>query len=295
MKQKMLKTLERALMASLCFCAAAHAQEAAVADYARAGLPSERVSAQYVTHGERWTGGAVYWYYNPANQPANLSTTDVLATIQTAQARWAQMCNITFYYLGLTSATRNMQGSSIDRMNVIGWQQFPQNLNGASGITYWNYSGQSMLDADITLNAYYAWTLFDVDAVMTHETGHMLGLQHSNVARSVMYATPYNTYSYERTLRGDDAAACTDLYGAAPNQLVNRTLNWAEASYASALQSGPAATQQSNTGYLYRYYAGSNSTASVKDGMAYYTAPDGSVHSMGPLSDFVDQVTADGF
>ena len=170
-------------------------------------------------------------------------------------------------------------------------------MRDSSGIPYWNYSRSTlaMVDADIVLNTQDKWTVCDVDAVMTHEIGHMIGLDHSNVTSSIMSAAPYNSYEYQRTLRGDDVAACTKLYGPSPLALTNRTLNWAETFYASALKGGPVVKQGDNDGFVYRYYPVSNSTAGVKNGTAYYTGPDRILQNMGPLSGFTPQVQAAGF
>jgi hypothetical protein len=48
---------------------------------------------------------------------------------------------------------------------------------------------------------------------MQHEVAHTFGLAHSDDPTSIMFANPYNTAAYERTLQGDDVAACADLYG----------------------------------------------------------------------------------
>lgn len=263
-------------------------------EFSRLPVAGERETAQYVSRGERWLGGSVNWYYNPAHQPSNLRTDDVLTTIKIAASRWAQMCNITFNYMGLSNASRNFQGSAVDNVNVIGWDLFPLVDTYSSGITYWNYRSTAMVDADIFLNTYWTWSLSDVDSVVTHEFGHFIGLQHSDKSESIMFANPYHNYAYQRTLRGDDINGCTALYGAAPNQLVNRTLNWAESFYASALVGGPAVTE-GRDGMVYRYYRASNSTAGAKDGVAYYTGPDGVQQNMGPLSAFTAQVTAAGY
>lgn len=52
-----------------------------------------------------------------------------------------------------------------------------------------------------------------------------------------------------KTLRHDDVATCTSLYGPAPYALTNRTLNWAEANFPDALQGGPSTTQGTSDGY----------------------------------------------
>ncbi len=270
-------------------------------DYVRTPIeePSskDRETSQYVATGESWPAGIVYWYYNPLNQPANLKTAEILAAIQTAASRWAQMCNISFVYMGAASTNRGFDGSSVDRINVIGWASFPFSERDTAGITYWNYSRSTLaiVDADIILNNSGRWSLRDVDAVMTHEIGHMIGLDHSNTTVSIMSANPYNSYEYQRTLRGDDVEGCTKLYGASPLSLINRTLNWAEKTYPAELKSGPSVTQGDADGFIYRQYSGSNSKAGVKNGIAYYTGSNGVMQNMGPLSGFTAQVQAAGF
>jgi len=281
--------------ALLALASAVQAQKAT--DFVRTPLPEERESAQYVSSGESWPGGVVNWYYNPVNQPFSLRTADVLSTIQLAASRWAHMCNLTFNYMGTSTVNRNFQGDTVDRINVIGWGSFPTSLSSASGVTYWNYSRSTLaiVDADIYLNTQYIWSIRDVDAVMTHEFGHLIGLDHSDVKSAIMSADPYNSYEYQRTLRGDDVAGCTKLYGASPLALINRTLNWAEKNYPVELKSGAGITQGDADGFIYRYYSGSNSKAGVKNGTAYYMGADGIMQNMGPLTGFTPQVQAAGF
>lgn len=283
-------------MALLALAGAAQAQKTTT-DFVRTALPEERETAQYVSSGENWPGGVVNWYYNPANQPFYLKTAEVMGAIHVAFARWAQMCNLTFNYLGTSNASRNFNGETVDRINVIGWGSFPASLSDASGITYWNYfrSTLAIVDADIVLNTREFWSIRDVDSVMTHEIGHMIGLDHSDVKSAIMSAAPYNSYEYQRTLRGDDVAGCTKLYGASPLQLTNRTLNWAETYHASALKGGPVITQGDGNGFVYRYYPASDSTAGAKNGTAFFMGPDRIMQNMGPLGGFTPQVQAAGF
>ncbi|MES2951820.1 MAG: M57 family metalloprotease [Pseudomonadota bacterium] len=287
------------VIALLTLIGEAQAQKTQTSDYFRSSLPEaeERETAQYVATGEHWPGGVVNWYYNPTDQPTYLKTEDVLASIHIAIARWAQMCSLTFNYLGTSTANRNFQDGTVDRINVIGWGYFPLALWFSSGVTYWNYSRSTsaMADADIFLNTRENWSIRDVEAVMTHEIGHMIGIEHSDVTSAIMSADPYNSYEFNRTLRGDDVAACAKLYGASPLALTNRTLNWAEKNFPSALKAGPSVTQGDGDGFVYRYYSGSNSTAGVKNGTAYYIGPDRVMQNMGPLSGYTPQVQAAGF
>jgi hypothetical protein len=142
---------------------------------------------------------------------------------------------------------------------------------------------------------------------MTHEIGHGLGLGHSSVAESVMFAAPYHDFDYTSILRGDDAAGCAALYGAAPDALANRTMNWAEVTYPEAFKSDIAPTNYLASirataaqtsfvnGFTYRHYPVSNSYLGTKDGVVHYVGPDGVLQNVGQLSDFTATVAAGGF
>ena len=72
----------------------------------------------------------------------------------------------------------------------------------------------SVDEADMALNTNFPWSTngvddFDVETVMLHENGHVLGLRHSEVEAAVMFAT----YSKPRvTLDPDDIAGIESLY-----------------------------------------------------------------------------------
>lgn len=159
------------------------------------------------TGAPRWANATINWYYNPAGQPSNFSTSTVLSMIQTAIAKWEKVCSIKWVYQGTTTKSQTTHG---DNYPVIGWG----NASGVFGytVTQWNQNA-ALTDGDIELSTTY---LTDTDyflGTMTHELGHQLGLQHSNVQNSVMYAAPYNSVIFEQTLRPDDIDACVGLYG----------------------------------------------------------------------------------
>lgn len=281
---------------TLCLVVALPAQ---AQDFAREAWPGLREKPAYVLGAaqERWSGGNVPWYYNPAGQPANLQTQDVVNAIQTAAARWAGMCNLTFTYLGTTSAVPDVRSTSstIDRLNVIGWGALTDDMARYGAYTKWWYNGNHLLiDADVVINTAYGWTLQNVEAIMTHELGHFIGLTHSNVQASVMFANPYNSYSYQRTLRGDDADACAALYGASANAESNRAMNWAEQTFPSLLTPSPSASGTAY-GYYYRYYAGTNTYVGSKDGRAYLMGSDSIIRDQGALADYAATLRSAGF
>ncbi|HET7436626.1 MAG TPA: matrixin family metalloprotease [Thermoanaerobaculia bacterium] len=78
-------------------------------------------------------------------------------------------------------------------------------------------------DADIYTNTRYDYTSsreadgcsgeYDIDGIMTHEVGHVIGLGHSTVAGATMYPSVSACNFANRTLDADDIAGRKALYG----------------------------------------------------------------------------------
>lgn len=77
-------------------------------------------------------------------------------------------------------------------------------------------------DADIYTNQRYSYTSsketdgcsgeYDIDGIMVHEVGHVIGLGHSDVAGATMYPSVSACNFNNRTLEADDTAGKNDLY-----------------------------------------------------------------------------------
>jgi predicted Zn-dependent protease len=84
------------------------------------------------------------------------------------------------------------------------------------------YTGNTIYDADVYTNTKYKFTSsretdgcaseFDIDGIMVHEVGHVIGIGHSNVSGATMYPTVSSCNFNNRTLESDDVAAMLDLY-----------------------------------------------------------------------------------
>jgi hypothetical protein len=292
-----------------CLITPVHAQaQQAVSDAGLAATSADRVTPQwkYVNGAYAvWPNSTLSYNYNPANQPVNLTTDEVLSAIQTAAARWSSMCNISFQYKGMTSAAGTypilgllIKGPTVtDDILTISWQPQSRPAMGsypAFTFVVSNNASKLILSADTILSSSAAWDLTKLDGVMTRELAKGLGIGGSDVPSSITSLSSVSDINYMRTLRGDDVAACTALYGAGPDALANRTLNWAENTFPTLLKGGAMPTGRFD-GYTYRYYPATNSYAGVKNGTAYFMGPDGAIQNMGPLSTFTPQVTAAGF
>jgi hypothetical protein len=80
-----------------------------------------------------------------------------------------------------------------------------------------------IFDADIVTNDRYAWTSenepggcsgeFYIEGVQVHETGHGLGLGHTNVSGATMYPSVSSCNNSPATIEQDDADGIDALYG----------------------------------------------------------------------------------
>jgi hypothetical protein len=261
-------------------------------------------SARFITDARTptWADAMVNYYYNPSNQPAGISTDTMLSLIQAAGRKWENVCNVRFNYLGTHSADPDVDASfeTIDRLNVIGWLPLTGNKSGFDGYVSWWYQGSApnLVDADMVLNTAAGDRLANdpkgLGALITHEMGHMLAIKHSDTQQSVMFASPYNSYAFQNTLRGDDAAACASLYGASTLADANRIFNWAEQSFPQFV--APTGVNSLDlSGYHYRFFSQTNSYLAVKDNTLIFLPVGGAVAPLGNVDQILPAAVAAGF
>jgi predicted Zn-dependent protease len=169
------------------------------------------------TKAPKWLNNTVSWYYNSAGMPANFSKSQVLSIIQSSMNYWSSVCNIKWTYMG--ESTKSSEENNIDNANIVGWGR----ANGATGITFSymrstklnNVSVLSIYESDVNLSTSDIRDTTTLRGVLNHELGHVLGLAHSDVSESIMFANPYHAVDYLLTLRQDDISGCVGLYGPA--------------------------------------------------------------------------------
>lgn len=114
-----------------------------------------------------------------------------------------------------------------DGRNTVLWRSFPDNRESfAQSILTFRTDDGELLDVDIELNASFDWAVLsagqndptdprvDIQAVVTHEAGHLLGLDHENRFGSdvVMFFRDSVGNTTHRTLTSDDRAGVRTIY-----------------------------------------------------------------------------------
>ncbi len=85
--------------------------------------------------------------------------------------------------------------------------------------TVWADEHGNVVAFDIRVNGNVPWgtdgarDAFDLQAALTHEVGHVLGLDHSDVPDATMYSEHAPGESWRRQLHEDDLAGVRHLYG----------------------------------------------------------------------------------
>jgi hypothetical protein len=187
-----------------------------VAASAVIGRPGQSVHA-YATIGHVWTTGQVYYYVNPDN--LYVSANEAITALQLAAMNWSSQTNagIDLVYAGTTTGT----SATVNGKNEVFFRNESNGTNGAVTYSWWDGTGQ-LIDADTVF--YEANYLFFtgnagchdngeyIEALGTHEFGHMLGLAHSSVGTATMYPTNYYCDTGWESLDPDDVQAIESLY-----------------------------------------------------------------------------------
>lgn len=174
-----------------------------------------------------WPNGIVRWKYNDAGRSASLvgaaTAAAAIATVQAAQAKWSAVCNVQFIYEGTTTSVPTPTTMAAgDGVSAVGWTLLSGNTTGIAGI---RNAGAAfpipIVEGDIVFNNNGSFN-YDLDVTALHETGHLLGIAHSDVSNVVMSGPPLTGYVSLSTLQPDDIAACVQMYG--PPVLTSRTI-----------------------------------------------------------------------
>lgn len=190
----------------------------------------------HLLFGLRWLDAAMPIRYYVTNRDVpGVTAIQLQTTADKSFAAWTNVPNVTArtQFGGFVSANPLVA----DGTNVIGFLSRPD-LDHVLGMATFSYDLTTgvISESDIFLNSIFPWSVadvgdsarYDVQSVLTHEIGHLLGLGHSALGetqpvtggrtilgkRAVMFPIAYPRGNLEdRTLEPDDASAVADVYG----------------------------------------------------------------------------------
>lgn len=187
-----------------------------------------------------------------SNPPANVKATGAEAQRAALNAllRWEEAAGLSFDVTPFSPKLSANAGDKPDGLNLITVAATPDNLKLFAGPhagdlartrTVTDDAG-AILSADIALNPNQLFSTdgapgtHDLEAVLTHEVGHLLGLAESGVLGATMSPRQgwnglYGTVAWAgRTLSADDVSGIRALYGAKtadePRASMEGTLTW---------------------------------------------------------------------
>ena len=188
------------------------------------------------TESLRWRNFPVRYFINNTGAP-QVTAQQLQAAIGRGFGAWhgVATAQTSSEFVGFVNA----QPFVSDEASVIGFQNRPEQDRTLAATTFFvDVTDGRILESDIFFNSAFEWSVaeggtanrFDVESIATHEIGHLLGLSHSALgetevvsggrrviaAEATMFPIAFSRGNIAaRTLRADDIAGISDIYGTA--------------------------------------------------------------------------------
>lgn len=144
------------------------------------------------------------FYYDHSNAPNGVSKEEALAIIQKASQQWLDACGVTFEYKGDKLADYvNNKNVIAGNVGIIKWEtQMEGSAIGEAHVG--NEMGPAPGFVLALFSDFFVKNKSDLVNTITHEMGHVIGLQHSANKHSIMF----DTESSNAKLQESDKAMC---------------------------------------------------------------------------------------
>lgn len=172
-----------------------------------------------------WPSSCVTFHINE-DGTSRTNPERTFAALRTSFEAWNEVeCSfIDLEFGGYTNETRVGYNPDSNNANITVFRdddwEHSRGILALTSVTFKGSTGE-IFDADIEFNSQaYNFTttdndlqvLIDVQNTATHEVGHFIGLDHSGVAESTMYATAPLKETKKRTLHQDDIDGLCEIY-----------------------------------------------------------------------------------
>lgn len=227
----------------------------------------------------RWLTHPIIIAFSPSlsSPPANIKTgTDVVGAARRALQHWAAAADIDFLETSSSLQTISPPNSG-DRISLITVSDqnaalFRSTDNPGRTRTFYD-AGGAIVEADIALNPNVLFSsdgtdgTYDLESTLTHEVGHLLGLEHSAILAATMQPRQAMNGLFglpafaQRSLSDDDIAGARALYGsrAGTGSIFGRLISSSFAGQSHAIFGGHVFAEDAVTG---RVIAGNVTLAS---------------------------------
>lgn len=166
----------------------------------------------------RWDSRAIDYAIN--NTSASMDEGECVRAIKAAFAVWTRVegAGLQLKFTGFTEQSPGYQGE--DALNVVAFAGqdewvFDDTVM-AMTISRFDTETGVLSDSDILINDWnFVWSVGgdnDLQNALTHEVGHLLGLDHSDDTRASMSGRVLRGETSKRVLSPDDEAAVAELY-----------------------------------------------------------------------------------
>ena len=193
---------------------------AAVIVYLQA-YTGQLVTSGATTQAVTWPGNVTYMVNDQTSAAlGNMEAgSDPATAVDNAFATLAAASGLTLTNGGTTTTT----DVGADGTNLITFANTPANVSavgGAIAVTVLSYSTSTftIVEADMVFNPAFNFStlgsasMYDVEAITTHEGGHLLGLDHSPICSATMFPYANTADSGPASLSSDDIAGLRSLY-----------------------------------------------------------------------------------